>query len=433
VTDLNRRALLGSLATAAMAAATPGLARGREAWGGLQGLIDRYVASGHVPGAVVAVVRSGKHRPVFLTAGKAAFEGGAAVTPDTLWRIYSMTKPITAMAVMQQIAAGRLTLDTPLADVLPEFKSMRVLVDPDKGIDSRPAATPITVRHLLTHTAGFTYSINGDGPLEREYHRLGLLPGTGPATLAPGDGKVPDLQGFLAGLSGLPLWQEPGKAWRYSVALDVAGGMLERLTGKPFDRLLGDQLFRPLGMADTGFEVPKAKAARLSSNYAWLKPDRVTPADAPTLIDGPQRSDWLRPPFMFSGGGGLVASARDYARFGQMLLDEGEFEGRTIVPRHISRLAMSNLLPAGVFYDGWPGVRGGYGAGGDVTIFDTLAAAPEGKPVGLYAWGGAAGTKFQVDQTRGVAVVVMLQFIPSQRFPLNRDFQLAVNQDLRTA
>jgi CubicO group peptidase (beta-lactamase class C family) len=425
--EMNRRGMMASLATAAMAAAaSPAAARASEpGFAALQGLIDSYVAARKVPGAMVAIVRRGGFRPIYLKAGSTAWENGAEITPDTLWRIYSMTKPITAMAVMQQVAAGNIGIDTPIADVLPEFVRMQVLVDPAKGLDAVPATGPILVRHLLTHTAGFSYAITGNGPLEREYRRLGLLPGSGPSTLAPGDGKIPDLQGFLTALAGLPLWQQPGKAWRYSVALDVAGGMLERLTGKPFDRVLADQLFAPLGMGDTSFEVPASKRARLSTNYAWITPDGK-PLAQPVPFDTPAKSDWLRPPFMFSGGGGLVGSTRDYTRFVQMLLNEGLFEGRRVMAPETVRLALSNLLPQGVFYDG----NKGYAAGGALAIFDTRSTGARGAPVGLYAWGGAAGTKFQVDPVRGVAVVVMLQFTPSQRFPLDVELQEAMNRDL---
>jgi CubicO group peptidase (beta-lactamase class C family) len=425
----SRRAMLGSLAGAAFAAGAP--ARGRERlpeYGSVQGLLDGYVAAGRVPGAVVAIVRpgssAGRFTSQFLMSGKTAFDGGVPVTPDTLWRVYSMTKPITAMAVMQQVAAGALKLDQPIADILPEFKAMRVLLAPEKGLESRAAERPITVRHLLTHTSGLSYSIIANGPLEKEYRRLGLLPGIGSLGRGSGDGPEPDLQGLLTGLASLPLHSEPGTGWRYSVALDVAGGLLERLTQKRFDAVLSEQLFKPLGMNNTGFSIAAGQLPRLSSNYAWMKPD-LTLLDKPVLIDGPGRSDWLGPQKLLAGGAGLLSSARDYARFGQMLLDDGLFEGKRVMQRGVARAAMSNLMPAGVFYD-----RSlGFGAGGRVTLFDTRSAG-DGTPAGTYGWGGAAGTLFQVDPVRQMAVVVMLQYLPQQRFPMPREFQVAINRDL---
>ena len=426
---LNRRGMLGSIAGAAFAAAAPVLGREQQPeFGSVQGLLDSYVAAGRVPGAVVAIVRSngssGRFAPQYVMSGKTAFDGGAPVTPDTLWRVYSMTKPITAMAVMQQIASGALSLDQPIADILPEFKSMRVLIDPTKGLESRPAEKPITVRHLLTHTSGLSYSIVGNGPLEKEYRRLGLMPGIGSLGRGPGDGPEPDLQGLVAGLASLPLHSEPGNAWRYSVALDLAGGLLERLTQQRFDAVLADQLLKPLGMASTGFSIGEAQLPKLSSNYAWMRPDQ-TLLDKPILIDGPKRTDWLGPQKLLAGGAGLMSTARDYARFGQMLLDDGMFDGKAIMPRGAVRTALSNLMPAGVFYD----KTLGFGAGGRVTLFDTRGTA-DGSPAGTYGWGGAAGTLFQVDRVRQIAVVVMLQYLPQQRFPMPREFQVAINRDL---
>ena len=423
---IDRRQIMASLAAAALATGA-GRAVARTAGPGftsVRTLVNKYVAEGRVPGAVVALVTLGRHAPQFMAAGQTAFDGGTAMTPDSLFRIYSMTKPITAMAVMQQVALGKLRLDQPIADILPEYAAMQVLVDPTKGLDARPAKTPITVRHLLTHTAGLSYSISGNGPLEKEYRRLGLLPGIGAAGRQPGDGEIPDLQGFVKALATLPLHAEPGTLWRYSVALDLAGGLLERLTGKPFDAVLDAQLFGPLGMASTGFSVAPANLPRLSSNYAWVRPD-LTPLPKPMLIDGPARTDWLGPQRLLAGGAGLLSSARDYARFAQMLLDEGRFGGRTVLPRDTAQLALSNLLPDGVFLE----KTQGFGAGGRTTLFDTMSR-PDGTPAGSYGWGGAAGTLLQVDRVRGIAVVVMVQFLPSQRWPLQRELQTALNTDL---
>jgi len=251
------------------------------------------------------------------------------------------------------------------------------------------------------------------------------MPGVGTLGLQPGDGKLPDLQGFAKTLATLPLWQEPGKGWRYSVSLDLAGALLERLTGKTLDVVFREQLFGPLEMNDTSFALRDADKPRFSSNYAWVTPD-LKPIDRPVLVDSPQRSDWNANPVLLAGGAGLLSTADNYARFVQMLLNDGQFQGRTIMPRGTARLAQSNIMPKDVFYDG----NKGFGAGGSVTLFDTLFGNPGGQPVGVYAWGGAAGTKFFVDPVRNLAVVLMLQFLPSSRFPLNEDLALAVNTDM---
>jgi CubicO group peptidase (beta-lactamase class C family) len=184
-------------------------------------------------------------------------------------------------------------------------------------------------------------------------------------------------------------------------------------------------LFAPLEMHDTGFALTETGRSRLSSNYAWVKPD-MTPIDQPQLVDSPQKSEWTTDPVLLAGGAGLLSSADNYARFAQMLLNDGQFESRTIMPRGTVRHALSNLMPKGVFYDG----QKGFGAGGSVTLFDPVPGNATGTPVGTYAWGGAAGTKFFIDPVRQIGVVLMLQFVPSQRFPLNEDLARAVNSDL---
>lgn len=419
--NVDRRQLLSAIALAAAGPAAAQLPLRRPAplhHDAVQALIETYVTAGNVPGAVVALVEAGSQKPVFVSAGVTAFGGSTKVTPDTLWRIYSMSKPITGMAIMQRVATGQLRLDQPISDILPEFKAMRVLTDPAKSLESREAARPITVRHLLTHTAGFSYSISGNGPLEREYKRLGIQPGSVPAFLQPGEGALPDLQVMAAALAGLPLALDPGTAWKYSVSLDVAGALLERLTGQTLDKVFQQQLLGPLGMRDTGFWA--RDPARLAANYLWTAPGSTAQLAKPIPISVLEKDGFTTRPRLLSGGGGMVGSARDYARFGQMLLNNGEYGGKTILPRGTARLATSNLMPQGVFFEG----RNGFGAGGRVTLFDTRAPGPKaGSPAEAFGWGGAAGTLFMVDQVRQFAVVLMLQTMADQR--LSRDTDLA--------
>mgnify|MGYP002780025583 CR=1 FL=1 len=425
----DRRQMLAALAAAAAAPAAAQLPMGRPAplrHDAVQSLIDAYVKEGRVPGAVVALIEPGAHRPAFLTAGVTMFGGTQKVTPDTLWRVYSMSKPITAWAVMQRVATGELALDQPIAEHLPEFADMKVAIDPAMGLEARPAAQPITVRHLLTHTAGFTYAISGNGPLEREYKRLGIQPGSVPGFLRPGEGALPDLQAMAAFLAGVPLALDPGTAWKYSVSLDVAGALLERITGETFDRVLDRQLFGPLGMASTGFWA--RDASRLAGNYLWVDQKTGQPATTPTPVMPVEKDGFTTRPRLLSGGGGIVSSARDYARFAQMVLNEGDFAGRRIVPAGTAQLALSNLLPPGVFYEG----RNGYAAGGRLTLFDTRTrtpTGPSGGPALIYGWGGAAGTLFVVDRVRQFAMVAMLQFMPLSRFPFEPDMGLALARD----
>lgn len=423
---LDRRRVLGAIASSALAAGAgaPAFARA-SSHSATQALIDSYVASGLVPGAVVGILKPGRFAPTWLTAGRTLFDGGDPVSPRTLWRLYSMTKPVTGIAVMQQVAAGRLGIDTPIADIMPEFRRMRVLTDPEKGLESRPADKPILVRHLLTHSAGFTYTIAGNGPLEREYRRMGMLPMSSGGLMQPGDTPAPDLSTYMQRLATLPLHYEPGTKWRYSVSIDVAGALLERLTGKTLDRVFAEQLFDPLGMEDTGFWLDDPRQARLAGLYAWVDPKTSRPSGKPFLADGPQKTVWAKQPAMLSGGAGLVGSAEDYARFAQLMLNEGMFEGKVLLPRATARLAMSNLMERGVlFRDG-----DGNGAGGRAILSDSAGAEPERYRVGTWGWGGAASTLFHVDPVRGHAVVLMLQSIGNPDGPNEQKFNRALAAD----
>lgn len=425
---IDRRRLLAAMAAAGAAASAgaPAFARS-SGHAALQALLDAYVAEGLVPGAVAGVMLPGKFRPTWLTAGRSMFEGGSPATPKTLWRVYSMTKPVTGIAVMQQVGAGKLSIDTPIADIMPEFRQMRVLVDPEKSLESRPAEKPILVRHLLTHSAGFSYTIAGDGPLEKEYRRLGLLPMSSGGLMRPGDTPAPDLRTYVERLSTLPLYFEPGSKWRYSISLDVAGALLERLTGKTLDQVFDTQLFDPLGMPDTGFWVTPSQQKRLSGLYAWLDPKTMQPTGKPVLVDGPAKSEWSERPVMLAGGAGLVSSAEDYARFAQMMLNEGLFEGKMLLPRQVARLAMSNLMEKGVYFYEFDG----NGAGGRAILSDRTANDPGTYRVGTWGWGGAASTLFHVDPVRGHAVVLMLQSFGNAKGPNEQRFNKALAGDAK--
>jgi len=425
---LDRRRMLAAIASSALAAGVGAPAFGRaSAHAATQALIDSYVAKGLVPGAIVGIVQPGRFAPTWLTAGRTMFEGGEPVSPRTLWRLYSMTKPVTGIAVMQQVAAGKLGIDTPIADIMPEFRQMRVLVDPEKSLKSRPAEKPILVRHLLTHTAGFSYTIAGNGPLEKEYRRLGLLPMSSGGLILPGDAPAPDLTTYMQRLATLPLHDEPGTKWRYSVSIDVAGALLERLTGRTLDGVFAEQLFGPLGMKHTAFWVEGERKKRLAGLYTWVDPKTMKPAGKPSLVDGPDKTEWSQRPTMLAGGAGLVGSAENYARFAQLMLNEGMFEGKVLLPRTTARLGMANLMERGVlFHDG-----DGNGAGGRAILSDPVIADPGRYRVGTWGWGGAASTLFHVDPVRGHAVVLMLQSLGNPDGPSEQLFNKALAADSR--
>ena len=351
------------------------------------------------------------------------------MTPDSLWRVYSMTKPITAMAAMILVEEGKLRLDQPLSDIYPAYRQMRVLTNPQASLDTRPATSPITIRELMTHTAGLGYSFTAKGPLLKEYERLGLMPYAANAQV---EAKVrptrpANLQQFAERAATAPLIAEPGTRWSYSMGLDVLAAVVEKVSGMPFERFVQTRLFAPLKMNSSYWQVPASAANRLVSNYTFLG-DQMVPVDpAATSVFR------LAPSFPY-GGAGLVMSARDYDRFLQMLQNEGQVDGVRVMKPETVRLAMSNLLPAGVTYGSVTGASGGsggevptgYGAGGSVTLADT----PGGPGKGTYGWGGAAGTIAYVDPTRHVRGTVMVNYFPADRYPLRSDLAKALYRDL---
>ncbi|MEI9849541.1 MAG: serine hydrolase domain-containing protein [Sphingomonas sp.] len=391
-------------------------------WAATQALVESYVSSGKIPGGVISVGRKGE-APFYAAAGTIAAEAGAPrADENSLWRIYSMTKPITGIAAMILVEEGKLDLDQPISDFIPAFKDMKVLVDPEKSLESRPAARPITVRHLLTHTAGLGYTIITKGPLLDEYNRLGITPGAISAALEIGarPARPASLAAFADRLATLPLIADPGTKWSYSVSMDLLGRVIEVASGMRFDSFLQTRLFGPLDMSSTWFTVPAAEAPRLSTNYFWAGANRLP-------VDPGAGSLWLSPPSFPYGGAGLVSSARDYDRFLAMLLGGGELDGVRVLKPETVALAMSNLLPAGADTSLLNAMSGrgatlGFGAGGSVYLGD-VAGGP-GK--GTYGWAGAAGTVGWVDPARGIRGTIMVNYFPSDQFPLRTEATKAI-------
>lgn len=393
-----------------------------------QALFDGLVQSDKMPG-IVGAFGIGDFPTHFVSAGRIADGANApAAGPDSLWRIYSMTKPITGMAAMLLVEDGKISLDDPVSKYIPAFANMRVLTNPDASLDSVPAKNPILIRHLLTHTAGLSYNISAKGPLLKEYERLGILPAqvntqleakartTRPATLAE----------FANRVASVPLIAEPGTKWVYSIGLDVMGAVIEKASGMPFDRFVQTRLLDPLGMTSTYWSVPASEAGRLSTNYVFVGDNR-------TPIDPGATSVYLQPPSFPYGGAGLVSSARDYDRFLHMLSNGGTLDGKQVMKPETAALAMSNLLPPGVAFGGIGGGTGGamsakmgFGAGGSVYLED----APNGGPSkGTYGWGGAAGTIAWVDPARKMRGTIMVQYFPAEKWGLRQSVPAALARD----
>lgn len=383
--------------------AQPGLALPR-----VGDFLHRIVDEGIVSGAVAAW-QQGRDDIQFASYGSSAFNGGRPMAPDLLFRMYSQTKPVTGIAAMMLVEEGRLSLDHSIATIVPEFANPRVAIDGDLQ-NTRPASRPITLRHLLTHTAGFGYHIGGDD-LARLYWKHGLTPGA--RNRIPGPGEMPtadNLEELGARLASLPLARDPGTRFEYSISIDLLGLVIQRVSGMKFEEFLRSRLFGPLDMQDTGFIVPAEKLDRLTTlcERRW---------DGWKFVDDPMASVYAKPAVP-SGGGGLVSTARDYARFASLLMQEGIFEGRRLLRPETVRLAASNLLPDGVdkvelpLGYAWPAI--GFGAAMSVQTGDGEA------PMGVFGWPGAAGTQVWIDPARQFFFQFLVQYWPPE-----------INTDLR--
>ena len=420
-----RQLLRGSAATGAVVGlgGIPALAFADDhsgRWTNLRKFVASYVDSGKVANIVISI-GAGDAEPEFVGKGTLAFGGMTKADGDSLYRIYSQTKPITGIATMMLIEDGKLGLDQPLYETLPAFKDMKVQKTYDGGIgadDLEPAKTPITIRHLLTHTAGLGYSFIQKGPISKAYNEAGLVPGQVSRFPIPGinDYKpVRSLETFADLLATMPLVDQPGNTWHYSVSLDLLGRVIEVASGMSFDQFLQQRLFGPCGMTDTHFTLPQEKVARLTTNYGkaggeWLP---VDPAAASIYTQ--------EPAFPF-GGAGLVCSPRDYDRFQRMLLNLGEINGTRVMSEPAVRLATSNIAPEGAILD-WPWIKGaGFGAGGRVGLV--------GSDKGSFGWGGAAGTLSSIYTGQNMRMGLYTQYMPSEAYDMMPGLQAAFAADL---
>lgn len=386
-------------------------------WPVVTAMLDKYVGSGKLAN-MVAALGWGTAEPGYIARGHEALDDSDIAGPDSIYRIYSMTKPVTGMAVMMLIEDGKLGLDQRLADILPGYAKMQVQVTADGSItDLKPAKAQITIRQLLTHSAGLGYSIMQKGPIKDAYVAAGVIPGQVSRMSIPGLDRgrpVASLALFADHLASLPLVYEPGSQWSYSVSLDLLGRVVEVISGKPFDVFLQERIFGPVGMSRTYFRVPARYANQLTSNYSpiggTLFP--IDPAKSSIYLD--------KPAFPF-GGAGLVSSPRDYDRFLRMLAGYGKIDGKRVMNELTVRVGTSNLLPEGVETKGTMIDGAGFGAGGRVGLAGEL---------GTYGWGGAAGTVAFVNFRYGMRGSLFTQYMPSDAYPIHAEFPQAVQADL---
>jgi len=366
--------------------------------------LDRaYIAAGKIAGCQTLVARHG-HVAYFGSLGCMDRERARPMADDTIFRIYSMTKPITSVALMTLYEQGYFQLNDPVSRYIPEWRDHRVYVS-GEGADmqTRAPERPMSFRHILSHTSGLTYGAT-DHPVDKVYREQGVNRGAGET-----------LRTFAEKLAHVPLRYAPGEQWHYSLSTDVCGYLVEAISGQRFDRYVQEQIFAPLGMKDTAFCVAPEKVGRFAANYQRGADKSLQ------LLDDPEKSAYLKEPSFFSGGGGLTSTTADYFRFCEMLRRGGELDGARILgPRTLQLMTRNHLaggrdltqMAIGSFSEtANEGVGFGLGFAMTLSEVDTGALGE-----GDYYWGGAASTIFWVDPREDLVVIFMTQLMPSGAF-----------------
>ncbi|MBM3767184.1 MAG: beta-lactamase family protein [Acidobacteria bacterium] len=356
----------------------------------LHAAMDELVDSKQLAGVQTMVARHGKVIDQHVY-GKRDLASGAALQPDTIFRIYSMTKPIIGVAMMMLYEEGKWKASDPVSKYLPEFANVQVYKS--DGTLAKPRRAP-TMEQLMSHTAGLTYGFFGDTPVDKLYREATPLGAT-------------SLKDMSERIAKLPLLYEPGDQWVYSVSVDVQGCIIEKISGMPLDVFLQKRIFEPLGMKDTGFYVPAEKRARFATEYRWNAKGELQAGG----------TDYSKPPAAPSGGGGLVSTARDYMRFAQMVANKGELDGVRLLSPATVTLMTANHLSSRVLNGPHGETRPGQGFGYDFAVFmdPALAGAAVGK--GTHFWSGMAGTWFWIDPVNDVVFVGMIQRIIDPKSP----------------
>jgi CubicO group peptidase (beta-lactamase class C family) len=379
-------------------------------------LQQKYLDTGKLPCALTLIERNGQ--VAHLSAlGRMDVERNRPLQEDTIFRIYSMTKPLTSLALMMLVEEGRVSLDDPVHRYIPQWRDLAVYEGGFIGsFRTRRTSAPMRIIDLMRHTSGLTYGFQQRTNVDAAYRKLHL-------------GEIPtavSLEQMVEELAKVPLEFSPGTAWNYGVSTDVVGYLVGKISGQPFEQFLRSRILDPLGMTDTDFMVPAAKASRFAACYA------ATPDGGMALQDDPQTSFFLKPPSFVSGGGGLVSTAADYLRFCRMLLHGGALDDVRLVSPKTLELMSQNHLPGGkdlpdlavsLFSEvTYAGV--GFGLGFAVSVSPARGLLP-GSP-GDVSWGGLASTYFWVDPRERLIVIFMTQLTPSSTHPIRRELRTLV-------
>jgi CubicO group peptidase (beta-lactamase class C family) len=359
----------------------------------------KVVADGRVAGMTTLLARHGKIVS-FNTWGKQSLATGKPMAKDTIFRIYSMTKPITGVAMMTLFEQGKWRLDDPVTRYVPEFKNLKVVksINADGTMVLEDMKRPPTMREIMSHTAGFGYGLADQHPVDKMYREKAVLSATG-------------LKQMIDRTATIPLMFQPGASWSYSSAVDIQGYIVEKLSGQSFGAYLADHVLKPLKMNDTAFSTGAAKADRLAANYVG---DRTTGKiiEAMELFGNPM-PDYTKAPNMESGGGGLVSTTMDYARFSQMLVNKGELDGVRILSPASVELMGTNVIPKSVLVNSNGTSAAQFneavGFGLDFQVVKDARAAGSLGGDGTMSWGGAAGTWFWIDPTNDLIAIGMIQ------------------------
>ena len=410
-------AVLAAVALLAFAATARELPKARPDRAGMSAeRLDRiaelargYTESGKLASVLTMVARNGRVVHV-STVGQRGVEDDRPLPEDALFRIFSMSKPITAVAAMILYEEGKFQLRDPVSKFIPELAELDVLVDGERV----PAKNLMTMQQLLTHTAGFSYGFAPDDPVDKLYNETQVL-------------RAKDLDEFIERLAALPLKYEPGTQWHYSVAVDVTGAVIERISGQSFGDFLQERLFDPLDMHDTFFQVPPDKMDRFLPNHGWDAENSKLVA-----FDDSEFVDYTGGTMMESGGGGLVSTARDYLRFAEMMRAGGQLHDKRILSPKTVEFMAADHLPASINAGGEGetpslnvlNVGSGFGLGFGV-VRDPTMTGVLGSP-GEYSWGGAAGTIFWIDPVEEMVVVSMIQLMGAP-WPLRTELKVLTN------
>ena len=366
-------------------------------------VMQTYIDDEKLAGISTAVMRRGKlvHQECF---GMANIAAEKQMNPETIFRIYSMSKPIVSVGLMMLYEEGKFLLSDPVSRYIPALSGLKVYQEEVKPINFPTQKHEITIAHLLSHTSGLSYGFNPDNDyVDGQYRDNNIW-------------AVKNLDEFVAKIGELPLRYEPGTTWHYSVSTDMVGKLIEFFSGMTLDQYLKERIFDPLGMKDTGFEVSKENVSRFAANYSPVVPSGLK------MIDDPEKSRFIAPVTFFSGGGGLVSTTGDYLRFAQMLVNEGELNGIRLLSPKTIELMTQNFIPANK--ESSPGF--GFGLG--FAVLQNLAAQQTLGSIGQYGWSGAANTYFWVDPEEEMVMMVWMQLMPYGKYPIANEFKTLVYQ-----